>query len=78
MTALALAYMENDASDIQGLHGGQVRVQEFLKLPAVQVMTTCEANLMWGMLFFIVYMTAHYCESIKLYLELAKSTINRM
>ena len=51
MTALALAYMENDASDIQGLHGGQGKVQEFLKLPAVQAVTSCEANLMWGMLF---------------------------
>ena len=52
MTALALAYMKNDASDIQGLHGGQGKVQEFLKSPPVQAVTTCEANLMWGMLFF--------------------------
>ena len=52
MTALVLAYIENDASDIQGLHGGQGKVQEFLKSPAVQAVTTCDANLMWGMLFF--------------------------
>ena len=34
-----------DASDIQGLHDGQGKVQEFLKSPAVQAVTTCEANL---------------------------------
>ena len=62
MTALALAYMENDASDIQGLHDGQGKVQEFLKSPAVQAVTTCEANPVRHALFYSLHDSPLLCE----------------
>ena len=52
MMAITLAYMENDANDIQGLHRAQNKVQEFLNSPAAAAITNCQAELKWGMLYF--------------------------
>ena len=52
MMALTLAYMENDANDIQGLHGAQAKVQEFLNSAATKSIVECYANLQWSMLYF--------------------------
>ena len=52
MIALTLAYMENDANAIQGLHGAQAKVQEFLNSPATKAIVGCHANLQWSMLYF--------------------------
>ena len=45
MMSLTLAYMENDANDIQGLHGAQTKVQEFLNSPATKSVVEWHANL---------------------------------
>ena len=52
MMAITLAYMENDANDIQGLHGAQSKVQEYLNSPATTAIMNCHAELKWGMLYF--------------------------